>query len=193
MYFADAVVAEEDCKEDEEEDDATHKNENETTGMAKASGGATTSSAAAVSAPDQLLAKRSKHRDSGLSPQIFNGLHIPLILRELHAFLKAPVAGGLGTQVRCFIERDRSGVNKMAPVYTLFADHEDGSGRLLLCARKMWKSREVRGGEERRMTGAKEQQKHYTAFLHYISNILSFSSTLLLVASLIAASLRNIH
>lgn len=30
----------------------------------------------------------------------------------------------------------------MAPVYTLFADHEDGSGRLLMCARKMWKSRE---------------------------------------------------
>jgi len=88
------------------------------------------------------LDKKKELHSKGLSPQIFNGLEIPLILRELHNFIRLPPSAGLGTQIRCFIERSRSGTNKLAPVYTLYADHEDGSGRLLLSARKLLKSRE---------------------------------------------------
>ena len=88
------------------------------------------------------LDKKKELRSKALSPQIFNGLDIPLILRELHNFIRLPPSAGSGTQVRCFIERSRSGTNKLAPVYTLYADHEDGSGRLLLSAKKLLKSRE---------------------------------------------------
>jgi hypothetical protein len=95
-----------------------------------------------LQALERRRARNAARHAAGLTPVIFNGLEIPLILRELHEFLKLPVRGGLGTQVRCFIERSRSGTNKLAPVYTLYADHEDGSGRLLLCAKKMLQSRE---------------------------------------------------
>lgn len=43
--------------------------------------------------------------------------------------------------VRCYIERNRSGINAMAPVYSLCADLEDGTGRELITCRKIIKSR----------------------------------------------------
>ena len=73
-----------------------------------------------------VLAKRTKFHEKGIKPEIFNGLHIPLILRELHVFLKAPVAGGLGTQVRCFVERDRVSLS------FVYLSHLGSSSRPLL-------------------------------------------------------------
>ncbi|CAH0372385.1 unnamed protein product, partial [Pelagomonas calceolata] len=55
----------------------------------------------------------------------------------LHAFVTAPAPGGGATVVRCFIERTRSGAHALFPLYKLYADHEDGTGRLLLAARKV--------------------------------------------------------
>ena len=59
------------------------------------------------------------------------------MLRRLHAFVTAPAPGGGATVVRCFIERTRSGAHALFPLYKLYADHEDGTGRLLLAARKV--------------------------------------------------------
>ena len=80
-------------------------------------------------------------RAAGLRPALFDPLTIPLVLRDLHSFLQNPVGCATGVQVRCFIERSGSGLFNISPVYTLYADHEDGSGRLLLCARKKIKSK----------------------------------------------------
>jgi len=79
----------------------------------------------------------SQQHSLGLSPKVFDPSTIPLVLRELHQFLLSPVPGGMGTQVRCFIERNRAFTKRMSPVYTIYADHEDGSGRLLVCARRL--------------------------------------------------------
>ena len=34
--------------------------------------------------------------------------------------------------VRCYIERNKSMTNKLSPVYTLYADYDDGTGRMFL-------------------------------------------------------------
>ena len=70
-------------------------------------------------------------------PAVFDGRAIPFVLRRLHAFVTAPAPGGGATVVRCFIERTRSGAHALFPLYKLYADHEDGTGRLLLAARKV--------------------------------------------------------
>jgi len=57
---------------------------------------------------------------------------------QLHKFLKEPIPGGMGQIARCFIERNKSGTKKLSPIYTVYADHEDGSGRLLICARRLY-------------------------------------------------------
>ena len=64
-------------------------------------------------------------------------MKLPFVLRRLHAFVTAPAPGGGATVVRCFIERTRSGAHALFPLYKLYADHEDGTGRLLLAARKV--------------------------------------------------------
>ena len=71
------------------------------------------------------------------APAVFDGRAIPFVLRRLHAFVTAPAPGGGATVVRCFIERTRSGAHALFPLYKLYADHEDGTGRLLLAARKV--------------------------------------------------------
>ena len=58
--------------------------------------------------------------------------------RELRTFVMSPCERGLVT--RCYIERSRRGENMFAPVYSLCADLEDGTGRELLVCRKVMKS-----------------------------------------------------
>ena len=59
--------------------------------------------------------------------------------RDLRSFvLSAPPAGQI---VRCYIERNRTGSNILAPFYSLCADLEDGTGRELLVCRKVLRSR----------------------------------------------------
>ena len=76
-------------------------------------------------------------RAAAKAPAVFDGRAIPFVLRRLHAFVTAPAPGGGATVVRCFIERTRSGAHALFPLYKLYADHEDGTGRLLLAARKV--------------------------------------------------------
>jgi hypothetical protein len=59
--------------------------------------------------------------------------------KELRTFILAPCEKG--QIVRCYIERNRSGLNALAPVYSLCADLEDGTGRELISCRKILKSR----------------------------------------------------
>ena len=96
---------------------------------------------------DDALARGLARRDAAAAratagaaakaPAVFDGRAIPFVLRRLHAFVTAPAPGGGATVVRCFIERTRSGAHALFPLYKLYADHEDGTGRLLLAARKV--------------------------------------------------------
>ncbi|KAH8054982.1 hypothetical protein JL722_8398 [Aureococcus anophagefferens] len=72
-----------------------------------------------------------------MKPSVFEARSIPFVLRKLHAFVLAPAPSGGGVVVRCFIERNRSGRHALFPLYKLYADHEDGTGRLLVAARKL--------------------------------------------------------
>lgn len=55
--------------------------------------------------------------------------------RELRAFVLSAPPGPQGVTVRCYIERNRSMANRLAPFYSLCADLEDGTGReLMVCA-----------------------------------------------------------
>lgn len=79
----------------------------------------------------------------GLRSRIFDTTTIPTVTAELKRFVCSPLLSGPGSVLRCFIERNRSGAHKFSRVFSLYADLEDGSGRLLLAARKarkeMWK------------------------------------------------------
>ena len=55
--------------------------------------------------------------------------------RELRAFILSPPPAN--TVVRCYIERNVSGSNMFNPVYSLCADLDDGTGRELICCRKV--------------------------------------------------------
>lgn len=59
--------------------------------------------------------------------------------RELKHFVSSPCEPGY--IVRCYIERNRSGSNMLAPFYSLCADLEDGTGRELLVCKKIFQSR----------------------------------------------------
>ena len=72
-------------------------------------------------------------------PQSFNFQPIlKATYRELRAFVMTPCEKGVVT--RCYIERSRRGERMFAPVYSLCADLEDGTGRELLVCRKVMKS-----------------------------------------------------
>jgi hypothetical protein len=45
------------------------------------------------------------------------------------SYVTTPLRTGPGHVLRCFIERNRSGINKLSPIYTLFLDLENGNGR----------------------------------------------------------------
>ncbi|CAN0180199.1 unnamed protein product, partial [Hapterophycus canaliculatus] len=68
---------------------------------------------------------------------VFDTSTIPTKRVQLKTFVSCPLQSGPGTVLRCFIERDRSGTHKFSHVFSMYADLEDGSGRMLLAARKV--------------------------------------------------------
>lgn len=73
----------------------------------------------------------------GVRSKVFDATTIPTTKADLKTFVSTPLCCGPGTVLRCFIERDRGGTHKFSHVFSLYADLEDGSGRLLLAARKV--------------------------------------------------------
>lgn len=73
----------------------------------------------------------------GVRSKIFDTATIPTSRADLKIFVSCPLRSGPGTVLRCFIERNRSGTHKFSNVFSMYADLEDGSGRLLLAARKV--------------------------------------------------------
>lgn len=72
-----------------------------------------------------------------LKPTAYAVRTIPFVLRKLQKFVLSPAPAGGGVAVRCFIERNRSGTNALFPVYKLYTDHEDGTGRFVMASRKL--------------------------------------------------------
>lgn len=81
--------------------------------------------------------KNSNVEHDPYKPTPFDVRSIPFVLRKLHTFVHSPAPFGGGVVVRCFIERNRSGTNAFHPVYKLYTDHDDGTGRFIMAARKM--------------------------------------------------------
>ncbi|CAB1116952.1 unnamed protein product [Ectocarpus sp. CCAP 1310/34] len=73
----------------------------------------------------------------GIRSAVFDSSTIPTKRVDLKRFVSGPLNSGPGTVLRCFIERDRSGTHKFSPVFSMYADLGDGSGRMLLAARKL--------------------------------------------------------
>ena len=87
--------------------------------------------------PGSLLPQRMNRANKAAA---FNFTPIlKVTYRELRQFVMSPIQPGI--IVRCYIERDRSGMNMFSPTYSLCADLEDGTGRELLACRKMVQSR----------------------------------------------------
>ena len=85
------------------------------------------SSSTTVSQPTHLIPGSLLPQcvDRTKKPTIFNFTPIlKVTYRELRAFVLSPAQPGV--VVRCYIERDRSGMNMFSPVYSLCADLEDG-------------------------------------------------------------------
>ncbi|CAM9093154.1 unnamed protein product [Ectocarpus fasciculatus] len=77
----------------------------------------------------------------GVRSTVFDSSTIPTKRADLKRFVCGPLHSGPGTVLRCFIERDRSGTHKFSPVFSMYADLGDGSGRMLLAARKLLASK----------------------------------------------------
>lgn len=75
----------------------------------------------------------------GVRSRIFDTTTIPTSSTGIKSFVCSPLSCGPGSVVRCFIERNRSGTHTLSHVFSMYADLEDGSGRLLLAARKVRK------------------------------------------------------
>lgn len=73
----------------------------------------------------------------GVRSRVFDTSTIPTKRVDLKKFVSCPLQSGPGTVLRCFIERDRSGTHKFSNMFSMYADLEDGSGRMLLAARKV--------------------------------------------------------
>lgn len=73
----------------------------------------------------------------GVRSRVFDTTTIPTMISDLKSFVCSPLRSGPGSVVRCFIERNRSGTRKFSHVFSMYADLEDGSGRLLLASRKV--------------------------------------------------------
>ncbi|OWZ17540.1 hypothetical protein PHMEG_0008505 [Phytophthora megakarya] len=76
-----------------------------------------------------------------MQAQFFNPKSVPYIPDHLLEFVKRPLECGRGQIVKCFIERNDSGPNKLAPIYTLLLEVNSSSGRPIMYARKMATSR----------------------------------------------------
>lgn len=73
----------------------------------------------------------------GVRSRVFDTSTIPTKRVDLKNFVCSPLRSGPGTVLRCYIERDRSGTHKISNVFSMYADLDDGSGRMLLAARKV--------------------------------------------------------
>lgn len=73
----------------------------------------------------------------GMRSRVFDTTTIPTGTADLKNFVCSPLRCGPGSVARCFIERNRSGTHTLSHVFSMYADLEDGSGRLLLAARKV--------------------------------------------------------
>ncbi|KAK1933836.1 Tubby protein [Phytophthora citrophthora] len=86
--------------------------------------------------------RRSKQDEpKKIQAQFFNPKNVPYIPDHLLEFVKRPLECGRGQIVKCFIERNDSGPNKLAPIYTLLLEVNSSSGRPIMYARKMATSR----------------------------------------------------
>lgn len=75
----------------------------------------------------------------GVRSKVLDATTIPTGIWDLKRFVCFPLRCGPGTVARCFIERNRSGTHKFSHMFSMYADLEDGNGRLLLAARKVSK------------------------------------------------------
>ncbi|KAF0696629.1 Aste57867_12610 [Aphanomyces stellatus] len=73
--------------------------------------------------------------------EFFNPKRVPYVPNQLLDFVVRPLDAGRGHIVRCFIERNRSGQNKISPMYTMLIEVNSSSGRPILYARKKPTSR----------------------------------------------------
>ncbi|KAG3017700.1 hypothetical protein PC121_g9686 [Phytophthora cactorum] len=86
--------------------------------------------------------RRSKQDEpKKIQAQFFNPKSVPYIPDHMLEFVKRPLECGRGQIVKCFIERNDSGPNKLAPIYTLLLEVNSSSGRPIMYARKMATSR----------------------------------------------------
>ncbi|GMF52524.1 unnamed protein product [Phytophthora fragariaefolia] len=86
--------------------------------------------------------RRSKQDEpKKIQAQFFNPKSVPYIPDHLLEFVKRPLECGRGQIVKCFIERNDSGPNKLAPIYTLLLEVNSSSGRPIMYARKKATSR----------------------------------------------------
>ncbi|TYZ58417.1 hypothetical protein PybrP1_004249 [[Pythium] brassicae (nom. inval.)] len=76
-----------------------------------------------------------------IQPQFFNPKSVPYVPDHLLEFAKRPLECGRGHIVKCFIERNDSGPNKLSPIYTLLLEVNSSSGRPVMYARKKAASR----------------------------------------------------
>lgn len=73
--------------------------------------------------------------------QFFNPKSVPYVPDHLLDFAKRPLECGRGHIMKCFIERNDSGPNKLSPIYTLLLEVNSSSGRPVMYARKKATSR----------------------------------------------------
>ncbi|RLN61284.1 hypothetical protein BBJ28_00011104 [Nothophytophthora sp. Chile5] len=86
--------------------------------------------------------RRTKQEEpKKIQAQFFNPKSVPYIPDHLLDFVKRPLECGRGQIVKCFIERNDSGPNKLAPIYTLLLEVNSSSGRPIMYARKKAASR----------------------------------------------------
>ncbi|OQR82006.1 tubby [Thraustotheca clavata] len=83
--------------------------------------------------------RRSKHKaseDTKKSFEFFNPKRVPYVPNHLLDFVTRPLEGGRGQILKCFIERNRNGQNKLSPVYTLLIEVNSSSGRPIMYCRQ---------------------------------------------------------
>ncbi|CAK4066995.1 unnamed protein product [Aphanomyces euteiches] len=91
--------------------------------------------------PKRSKRNKDKGEEKKKSFELFNPKRVPYVPNHLLDFVTKPLDVGRGHIVRCFIERNRSGQNKISPLYTMLIEVNSSSGRPILYARKKPTSR----------------------------------------------------
>ncbi|EQC37630.1 hypothetical protein SDRG_05223 [Saprolegnia diclina VS20] len=68
--------------------------------------------------------------------EYFNPKRVPYVPNHLLDFVTRPLEAGRGHVLKCFIERNRVGQNRLSPVYTLLVEVNSSSGRPILYCRQ---------------------------------------------------------